>query len=229
MYMNQPTVSDAAPRLFLQPIAAPSILGLYGFAVATMMVAAHMAGWYGTARTPFYLFPFAAFFGGLAQFMAGIWSFRARDGLAVAMHGMWGSFWMAYGLLHGMALAGYITLPTTGAFVELGFWFVGLAWVTLMGAWAAGAVNLALFAVLALLAAGSIAAAIGFISGVGGWSILAGYLFLISAICAWYTASALMLESAYDRVILPLGKAEHAEKAPKVALGIGEPGVIHGQ
>lgn len=220
--------NDAAPRLFLQPIAAPSILGLFGFAVATMMVSTHMMGWYGNQQSPFYLFPFAAFFGGLAQFMAGIWSFRARDGLAVAMHGMWGSFWMAYGVLYFMAAARYIALPTA-AFPELGLWFVGLAWVTLMGAWAAGAVSLALFAVLALLAAGSIAAAIGFLSGVNGWSILAGYLFFLSAICAWYTASALMLESAYGRVILPLGKAAQAERAPKVSLGIGEPGVIHGQ
>jgi hypothetical protein len=30
-------------RIFLQPITAPSILGLYGFAGATFMVAAHMA------------------------------------------------------------------------------------------------------------------------------------------------------------------------------------------
>ncbi len=228
--MDQQNVvsSDAAPRLFLQPIAAPSILGLFGFAVATMMVSTHMMGWYGSQQTPFYLFPFAAFFGGLAQFIAGVWSFRARDGLAVAMHGMWGSFWMAYGLLYFMAAAKYIVLPTA-AFTELGMWFIGLAWVTWMGAWAAGAVNFSLFSVLVLLAAGSTAAAIGFISGVTGWAVLAGYLFFFSSICAWYTASALMLESAYQRVILPLGKAAMAERAPKVAYGIGEPGVIHGQ
>ncbi len=58
----------ARPRVFLQPIAAPSVLGLFGFAGATFIVASHMAGWYGNASTPGYLFPFAAFFGGLAQF-----------------------------------------------------------------------------------------------------------------------------------------------------------------
>jgi len=35
----------------LQPIAAPSILGLYGFAGATFMVAAHMAHWFGGTQT----------------------------------------------------------------------------------------------------------------------------------------------------------------------------------
>lgn len=63
-------------RIYLQPLAAPSILGLYGFAGATFMVAARMAHWFGGARTDLYLAPFAAMFGGLAQFSAGMWSLR---------------------------------------------------------------------------------------------------------------------------------------------------------
>src|SRR3954471_3318304 len=39
-------------RVFLQPIAAPSILGLFGFAAATFMVAANLAGWYGGKASP---------------------------------------------------------------------------------------------------------------------------------------------------------------------------------
>lgn len=34
----------ARPRVFLQPIAAPSVLGLFGFAGATFIVASNMAG-----------------------------------------------------------------------------------------------------------------------------------------------------------------------------------------
>src|SRR3954471_40655 len=45
-------------RVFLQPIAAPSVLGLYGFAASTFMVAAWLAGWYGGKATPEFLFPF---------------------------------------------------------------------------------------------------------------------------------------------------------------------------
>src|SRR4051812_13459840 len=105
----------AHTRVFLQPIAAPSVLGLFGFAGATFIVAANLAGWYGTQQSGQYLFPFAAAFGGLAQFAAGMWAFRARDALASAMHGMWGAFWIAYGLLHLLAATGTLTLPT-GAF-----------------------------------------------------------------------------------------------------------------
>src|SRR5213595_410873 len=89
----------ARPRVFLQPIAAPSVLGLFGFGGATFMVAANLAGWYGSTTTsPLFLFPFAAILGGVAQFTAGVWAYRARDALATAMHGTWGSFWIAYGL-----------------------------------------------------------------------------------------------------------------------------------
>src|SRR5690348_2256692 len=87
-------------RIFLQPVAAPSVLGLFGFAGATFMVATNLAGWWGnTTTSPLLLFPFAAIFGGVAQFLAGMWAYKARDALATAMHGTWGSFWIAYGIL----------------------------------------------------------------------------------------------------------------------------------
>lgn len=230
MVQERETIIREAPaQVFLQPIAPPSILGLFGFAVATMMVSTNMLGWYGSPASAFYLFPFAALFGGLAQFMAGIWSFKARDGLAVAMHGIWGSFWMAYGLLYLLAGFGMMTLPPTGLFPEMGMWFVGLAWVTWVGAYAARGANFSLAVVLLLLAGGSTAAAIAnFTTSLAAVKV-AGWLFLISSIIAWYTASALMMESVFGREVLPVGKTKYAEEAPKVAIGIGEPGVTHGQ
>ena len=219
---------DARTRVFLQPIAAPSILGLYGFAGATFIVATNLAGWYNVQGAPLYLFPFAAFFGGLAQFLAGMWSYKARDGLATAMHGMWGSFWMAYGLLYLLFATGTLT-PPTGPFVELGFWFIALAAITWVGTWAAMAVARSLSLVLGFLAAGSTVMAIAQLAGSGVLTDIAGWLFIISAVLAWYTASALMLNSTYGHVVLPLGQSTRAREAPEVVEGIGEPGVIHGQ
>ena len=138
-------------RVVLTPIAAPSILGPYGFAGATFVVAAHMAGWYGSANSGAYLFPFAAMFGGLAQFLAGMWSYRARDAVATAMHG------------------------------------------------------------------------------------IAGWVFVASAILAWYTASAMMLAAAAGRIVLPLFKpgadANVPGRRPRRAIELewGEPGVKQGQ
>jgi uncharacterized protein len=221
-------------RVFLQPIAAPSILGLFGFAGATFIVAAHLAGWYGSTTSPEYLFPFAAMFGGLAQFLAGMWAYRARDGVATAMHGMWGSFWLAYGLLNLLAATGSITIPT-GQFVELGYWFLALAVITAFGAAAASAENIALSTVLGLLAIGSGFLAVHYLTGTGWWETAGGWILIGSAVAATYTAGAMMLEGAWGRVILPLGKLTREANLPghRVAHAIeyefAEPGVRQGQ
>jgi uncharacterized protein len=215
-------------QVYLQPIAAPSILGLYGFAGATFMVAAHIAHWYGTATTDFYLVPFAAIFGGVAQFSAGMWAYKARDGVATAMHGMWGSFWIAWGLLQLGLITGKLAEPH-GAAPALAYWFVALAAITWMGMWGAAAESKVIAAVLGFLAAGSTVYAIAQFIGSTGIAIFAGYLFIISAILAWYAASALMLEGAYKKPVLGLGKTQQAKAEPKLVTGRGEPGVIRGQ
>lgn len=218
----------AQSRIYLQPIAAPSILGLYGFAGATFMVAAHMAGWYGGRSTDLYLAPFAALFGGVAQFSAGMWSYKARDAIATAMHGMWGAFWIAFGLLQLAFLRGLLVEPA-GAFPELGYWFVVLAAITWMGMIAATAENTVLPVVLGFLAAGSTTAAVAYLLGIHGLVVLAGYCFIISAIFAWYTASALMLEGAFKHPVWSVGKRKRTGMEPQLVPGRGEPGVIRGQ
>lgn len=219
------TYEEFPAHVYLQPIAAPSVLGLFAFAGATFMVAAHMAHWYGGANTDVYLAAFAATFGGMAQFTAGMWAFKARDAVATAMHGMWGAFWIAYGILEYSFVSGRLARPT-GAFPALGYWFIVLAAITWMGAWAASAENRLLSAVLVFLAAGSTLAAIADLANVSNLQVIAGYCFIISAVMAWYTASAMMLEGAFHRRVIASGKV-NTESA--IMPGEGEPGVIRGQ
>lgn len=230
----------AQTRVFLQPIAAPSILGLFGFAAATFMVAANLAGWYGNATTGIYLFPFAATFGGVAQLIAGVWGYRARDGIATAMHGMWGSFWIAYGILWAFTAAGALKLPA-GEFPALGYWFLALAVITACGMVAAAFENLSLFAVLGTLAAGSALIAVFYLTGGEGWKTSGGWVLIASSWLATYTAFAMMLEGAAGRVILPLGNLTKRANVPgrqqlpgrqqhiPLQFEYGEPGVRHGQ
>jgi succinate-acetate transporter protein len=219
-------------QISLQPVAAPSILGLFGFAAATFVVAANLAGWYGGTTTPNFLFPFAAFTGGLAQFLAGMWAYRARDGLATAMHGIWGAFWLAYGLLFLLIATGVLVQPTP--FVALGYWFLALAAITWSGALAALAQNISLALVLIALAAGATAQAVGQLADISAWRTVGAYFFIASAVLAWYTATALLLESSYRRVILPMGtvKAPNMpgrEARQLIQFPAGEPGIKVGQ
>lgn len=223
--------NQSPARIALQPIAAPSILGLYAFAGSTLIVAAHLAGWYGNSSTIAYLVPFTAVFGGVAQFAAGMWAYKARDAIATAMHGMWGSFWVGFGILELMTATGALP-PNEGPFPTLGFWFIALAWITIMGAIAAMAENVALAVVLHTLWIGATLAAVAELLGIpagAGINAAAGYVFILSAIAAWYTASALMFEGVAGRAVLPVGPTKQAQQAPAVARGEGEPGVAKGQ
>jgi uncharacterized protein len=184
----------------------PSILGMYAFAAATFIVAAHMAHWYGNAQSAIVLFPFVLILGGLAQFYAGAWAFRTNDAVALAMHGTWGSFWTAYGILEILYATGRVVRPQ-GAFSELGFWFIAIAAIT----WAitvASRENKGVTTVLALLAIGSTLEAIAELAGMDWLRMLAGYFLIASALVAWYVASALMM---------CFGKKEKTQLASQVA------------
>jgi succinate-acetate transporter protein len=228
----------ARPRVFLQPIAAPSVLGLAGFSVATMMVATIQAGWWGSISDFTVIGPFAAFFGGLAQFAAGMWSYRARDAVATLAHGTWGAFWLAFGTLQIMIATGAIPAPVPDATnLPLGLWFVGLAYITLSAAIASMAESLAISAVLWTLAAGSGLTAVGLLTGgfTSGWTHAGGWLFVISAGLAWYTLTAMVTAAASGRTVLPLGKYTKEANIPArkpmrpIELEWAEPGVKQGQ
>jgi len=221
--------SEAQPRVMLQPIAAPSVLGLYGLAGAVFMVAANMAHWFGSSNTTFLLVPFAAIFGGLAQFLSGMWAYKARDAVATAVHGMWGAFWMAFGVLALLLGSGRAVTPATPLFPALGYWFIVLAAITWVCAAASAAENRALETTLILLGAGSTILAVGLLAGVEGLLIIAAYVFIACAVAAWYTASALMLNETFAREVWPLGSGRQAQRTPAMTFGIGEPGVIRGQ
>ncbi len=223
-------------RIVLTPMSAPSIMGLFGFFAATAMVGSWQAGWYGSSTTPSILWPFALFFGGLAQLTAAFFALRARDGVAVAAHSTWGSFWLGWGVLTALASTGIMKpIPLGSTNTAFGFWFIVLAAITLMCAVGAMFDGIAIAVVLWTLFAGAGLTAVGFWAGSLGWTHIGGWLFVASAVTAWYTASAMMLENAMGRTVLPLGKYSKAANVPgghatvPMAYSAGMPGSKVGQ
>ena len=223
-------------RVFLQPIAAPSILGLFGFAAATFMVTAYLVGWYGNAKSPLLIFPFATAAGGIAQGAAALWAYKARDGLATAVHGIWAAFWLGFGFLNFMIALKLIPAPVPHAAVpELGYWFFVLAAITLAGAIASLGESLAISSVLFPLTVGVALLGVFYTVGGSGWEKAGGYVTMASSFTAFYAASAMMLASAFGRVIFPLGKYRKDANVPggrhtyPIQFELGEPGVKQGQ
>lgn len=197
----------ARTRVFLQPIAAPSILGLMGFAVATMMVGAWQAGWYGGPHTPGILWPFALFAGGILQIVACVQCFRARDSVALGVHGIWGSFWIAWSIMQLLVVTHVAPMIPLGSVnTGFGFWFIALTLMTFSATLAAVAKSGMLVLTLGSLTAGSVLTAIGFWGGSLGATYAGGWLFVVSAAAAWLFATGMMLEQSFGRTIIPLGK-----------------------
>jgi succinate-acetate transporter protein len=166
-----------------------------------------------------------------------MWAFRARDGLATAVHGMWGSFWIAYGILNWLVLDGKLAPlgKATVANTSFAFWFIMLCIITFSGAVASMAESFGLSLVLWPLSAGSGLVAAAYWIGSHTVLVAGGWVLVGSAGAAWYVATAMMMLHASGRTILPLGKYRKAANVPggrptfPIQFELGEPGVKQGQ
>jgi succinate-acetate transporter protein len=110
-----------------------------------------------------------------------------------------------------------------------------LGTITALGALAALAESFSLTTVLTLVAVGSGFLAVHYLSGVGWWETVGGWILVGSAVAAVYTAGAMMLEGAWGRVVLPLGKIEREANVPgaritrPIQYEHAEPGIRMGQ
>lgn len=197
--------ATAAGSAEVKAMASPWVLGLYGLAGATFVVFAHWAGWFGGPQSAAFLFPLAGTLGGLMPILAAMWAYTAHDALATAMLGAWGAFWIGYAFLTGMIAMGKVAVPG-GAFPELAYWFIPMAAITWMGAAAARRVSPALVTVFTLLAAGATLAAIGEGCDVHGITVLAAWIFIVGAVCAWYTATVTMFGESFPRDMLAFAR-----------------------
>ena|SRR5579883_145126 len=182
--------------------ANPAPLGLAAFALTTFVLSALNAGWYSLgAKDAPAVIGLALFYGGLGQLLAGMWEFRAGNTFGAAAFSSYGAFWLAFGW---SLQNGQIRLGTA----EMGFYL--LAWGIFTFLWFLGTLrtNLALMAVFLFLTLTFLALAIANFGGGNTWATIGGYLGIITAILAWYTATAGMLaagKSAFQLPTFPMG------------------------
>ncbi|PZS04939.1 MAG: hypothetical protein DLM70_07365, partial [Chloroflexi bacterium] len=95
------TIHDDAPARDDPPapalqVADPAPLGLAGFALTTVLLSGLNAGLIKTH--PLTFVGMALFYGGLGQFMAGMWEFRNRNVFGATAFSTYGGFWIGLGL-----------------------------------------------------------------------------------------------------------------------------------
>lgn len=195
-------VRTAAPPM--PAIANPAALGLGGFALTTFVLSTHNAGlapnltWLGLAF----------FYGGLAQFTAGMWEFKTGNTFGATAFSTYGAFWMSLATFVAFLLFGKI--PAGDVDTDLGWFLLAFAiFNTYMLFWSTR-VNMSVFLVFLTLEVTEILLFIGFFNGNKpgeGLIGLGGWMGVVTAIVAWYASAAVVANSLRVKPILPVGKA----------------------
>lgn len=180
-------------------IADPAPLGLAAFAATTFVLSCFNAGLLSAELTPAVL-PLALFYGGIAQFLAGMWEFRKANTFGATAFASYGSFWLSFAAYVKFVVPG---LPPASAHQATGLyllaWAIFTVYMTVASLRVSGAVA-AVFVALSLtfivLAAGEFAQSTG-LGKVGGW------LGLITAVIAWYASFAGVTNGTWRRQVLP--------------------------
>ncbi|HEU5404672.1 MAG TPA: acetate uptake transporter [Gaiellaceae bacterium] len=191
------------------PAADPAPLGLAGFALTTFLLSGHNASfipdliWVGPA----------IFYGGLAQFCAGMWEFRNRNVFGATAFSTYGGFWMGLGLFIILGvdtsrwLAGYTGGDLTNALAWFLFAFAVFNTYMLIGSMR---VNAAVFGVFLTLEITEILLVIGFFNishgGTEWWLHAGGWAGIVTAGVAWYTSAAGVMNGTAGRSVLPVGR-----------------------
>ena len=182
-------------------IADPAPLGLAAFALTTFLLSLFNAGLLSPAGEPV-VFSLGLFYGGLAQFAAGMWEFKNRNTFGATAFTSYGAFWLAFwGLEH--FYAGKIPEAKIGVAVG---WFL-IAWgIFTAYMWIASfKVNTAVMVVFVLLALTFFLLGFGELTGATAIAKIGGYVGIATAIAAWYASAAGVINTNFGRTVLPVG------------------------
>ncbi|HEY1421686.1 MAG TPA: acetate uptake transporter [Candidatus Dormibacteraeota bacterium] len=200
------TVAQPAAVAPVVAIANPAALGLAAFALTTFLLSVHNA--MGVAREPLLVFfGFAVFYGGLAQFAAGMWEFKAGNTFGATAFSTYGAFWMGVATTVFLVLWGKLAVTDVTS---------TLAWIltafaifnTYMLLISARTQNVAVFLVFLTLEVTEILLAWGNFNGDAAGSGLVsigGWMGIVTALVAWYTSAAIVANAGRAVPMFPVG------------------------
>ena len=200
---------DTALRTPEQPAALvgdPAPLGLAGFGITTLLLSLINAGIL-PATTTAGVMALALSFGGLAQFVAGMWAFKRGNTFAATAFTAYGAFWLSFYLLVIVFIPAMTAGKTPASAADLSA-FIGtflLAWGIFTGymfvASLAGARAVQL--VFALLTITFVVLAIGEYASSSGIHKFGGVVGLLTAAAALYASFADVANANFKRKVLP--------------------------
>jgi succinate-acetate transporter protein len=194
---------DRTTAVSPSPIADPAPLGLAAFALTTFLLSAANAGWMTHATGNAWL-GYAFAYGGVAQLLAGMWEFRNRNVFGATAFSSYGGFWLGLGLW--VELVAPRSPSAAAANHDLGWILLAFAIFNTYMLINSMAVNAAVFAVFLTLEATEVLLFAGFFAGNANVVKAGGYVGVLTALVAWYTSSAGVMNGLRGRVVFPVGK-----------------------
>lgn len=182
------------------PTADPGPLGLAGFAATTLVLSVTNAGLVD-AKVVLAVLPLAMFYGGLAQFMAGMWEFRNGNTFGATAFPTYGAFWMAF------AFYGWFfqdKIPTAVQGQATGMFLLVFALVTAYLSVAAMRTSGAVLIVFVALTLTYLFLCIGSFAGSMGLGHIGGWIGIITAILAFYASFAVVTNKTWGRTVMPV-------------------------
>ena len=189
-------------------------LGLGAFALSVFMLSVFNAGSNLIDSQLLAVFvPVAIFYGGVAQFAAGMWEFRINNTFGATVFSSYGMFWIAF------AVYIYFIAPTLAATGKVrkatGFfllsWFIFTLYIN-VAAWRTSRYIFMLFIILnttfLLLIIGHLGDS-DVVINVGGW------FGIVTAAVAWYGSAAIVINITWKKNVLPIGVYKHKEEEKK--------------
>jgi hypothetical protein len=205
-------VQSPAVSPVVSGIADPAPLGLAGFALTTFLLSAKNADWMSHSSGLTFL-GYAFAYGGIAQLLAGMWEFRNRNVFGATAFSTYGAFWIGlYFYVHDVGLGLGIATKDPALFNhDLGWILLAFAVFNTYMLLMSTQINVAVFAVFLTLELTEIVGAIGnFDAGAAvtptGLIKTAGYIGIVTAICAWYASAAGVANGMAGRLRFPVGK-----------------------
>jgi hypothetical protein len=180
-------------------ICNPAPLGLAAFGLTTLVLNAFNSGLVDKASEGL-VWPLGIFFGGMAQFAAGMWEAKKNNTFGFTAFSSFGAFWMFLALTKILEAAGTLEPMTPeGKSLFLVCWglFTGYMFV---GTLKLSRALQAVFATLTILF---------FLLAIGAhdetWEKIAGWEGMICAATALYASFAIVVNETWGRQVFPLG------------------------
>jgi uncharacterized protein len=197
---TRPGVSDRPVVTHTPTVADPGPLGLAAFAMTTFVLSVFNAHIIGNAALEIVVLPLALFYGGLGQFLAGMWEFRTGNTFGALAFTSYGAFWLSFA-----AYVKFIApdLPAASAHEATGLYLLGWTIFTAYMTIAAMRVSGAVLAVFVTLTLTFLILTIGELAESTGWTKFGGWVGIVTAICAWYASFAGVTNSTWKRTLVP--------------------------